>query len=143
MRVRAPRSGPPDRVLQALQGDMTRGASPGVCGFYGLAESEGLGCRSLWGGTRGSRQPGRAIQRTAVRPLLGNGDERGVVERSGRTSHQACDWMPPTDSERSAVRTNAAPTTDRLPLRGDIHGNGDPRADAGRGNSGFSSRAGK
>ena len=36
--------------------------------------------------------------------------------------------MPPTDAERSAVRTNAAPRTDRLPLRGDIHGNRDPRA---------------
>ena len=37
-----------------------------------------------------------------------------------------------TDAERSAVRTNAAHRTDRLPLGGDVHGNRDPRADACR-----------
>jgi hypothetical protein len=114
-----------------------------VCGFYGLAKLECLGCRYLPGGTRGSRQTTGAIQHTAVRPMSGNGDERGVVERSGRTSHLARDWMRPPDAEYPAVRTNAATSVGRLPLRGDLHNSCHRRADAGRDNAGFSSWAGQ
>jgi hypothetical protein len=75
--------------------------------------------------------------------VLGNRDERGVVERPGRTPHPARDWMPPPDAERSAVRTNAAISVGRLPVQGDIHNSRVRRADAGRDNSGFSNWAGQ
>jgi hypothetical protein len=71
-----------------------------------------------------------ANQRPAVRPLLENGDERRIVEPTGRASHPACDWMPFPDAERSAIRTNAAHRTGRRPKRGDVPGNRDPRVDA-------------